>query len=127
MNDIEAKKAFIDIASQYKFFYELKELCFTLNKSGEIALGGRKSLIEDISHDKYSADCIQVIFAASSDYYEGDMPEHKNQEMDILKNLMQEIESYCEVSDWIDTSVQPSLLALSPTLVRVVCSDHRHT
>jgi len=121
---MSAKNVFIDIASKSKYFYELKEIFLIFNNSGDIALGGRKTLIEDMSPDQYDASCIMVIFAASSNYY-GEMPEFRNQDMDILKDLINKVEAHSDITNWITDNIQPSLANLSKRFERVGCIDYR--
>ena len=126
MDEIKkAEELLINILRECQFFQELKELCLTFNKDGEIALGGRKALIEECNDNEYNADSIQIIFAASSVYYECEMPEHKNWEMDKLKCLIHEVEVAYDLNHWLTGGVMHSLSTLSPKLVRISLTDYR--
>ena len=85
------EKALTEIVAEYTKRDEIKELCISLGKSGDITIGGRTLLISEIEKEQPFSEtigCIQVVFAASSDSIFFDKDRHSSKPIDELQALL---------------------------------------
>ena len=110
------------IVSGYSRKNDVKELCITLGKSGDITIGGRTMLISEINKEQPYAEtvgCIQVVFAASSDSVMFDKNHHCPELVDELQLLLKTEKSHIgmlsklSIEEFINTAPKLEKLTLT--------------
>jgi hypothetical protein len=111
-----------EIVASYSARNQIKELCISLEESGELKLGARTMLISEIKENqeyKYLAGTIQVIFACSSNSMCAERVTAHTLLTDQLREMMvdnENGESVCEFIYKIDVN---KFVSFAPCLEKI--------
>lgn len=103
----------------------LRELCFTFRQDRSLTIGGRQLLIEEINEEVFDAKCIQIIFAASSDYICTEGFESNIENMDKLKKMLDSRSCDFDIEKWLSETVKDKLKHSNPSVSKVSYIDYR--
>jgi len=122
MSDQTLAELLSKLVNGYSHKGELKELCISLQKPGELTIGARKMLISEIEESQpyeETIGCIQVIFASSSGSTSFDEKRDNNDLTNELQKMLISKKNGNKFQEQLARLLVKSLVSVAPMLKKI--------